>query len=80
MKAAEMKKLGEQHAINGLMLTPFDCQEIDNKIFEYSRAECANIAEHMDREIARMRIYKKLRGAFNKGFTYKYAELVSIDA
>ena len=77
MTKKEMKKLGELHAENGLTISPKECQEIDAMIFEYSRLACKHISDHIDRGIARARIYKKMRGAFNSGWNYKYAELTA---
>ncbi|PWU30696.1 hypothetical protein DK254_00120 [Pseudomonas sp. RW407] len=54
-----MFELGAKYQQAGLMLTPYDCQPVDQFIFAETRG--------LDRT-ERARIYNRLRGAFNRGW------------
>ena len=57
MTINELKIAGKEHFEAGKTLTPFECRDIDAKIFAAVRG-----TERPAKE------YAKLRGAFNKGF------------
>lgn len=73
---AEMKNLGVLHAKNGKRLTPYDCQEIDKKIFAIANTLC-DAYDHTERVRQQTKIYTQLRGAFNKGWQEEYYKTVS---
>lgn len=65
MTTKQLKDLGAEHFAAGKALTPFDCREIDAKLFAIAKS-----AERPGKE------YAKLRGAFNKGFMAAHAAAV----
>lgn len=59
-----MFELGMQYQQAGLMLTPHDCQPVDQFIFSEVRG--------LDRT-EQARIYNRLRGSFNRGWNAAHA-------
>ena len=76
MKSAAMKSLGADHRAASRELTPFACQEIDAKLFAIinSEAEKFGLSGH-DRSMFKLREYNRMRGAFNRGWCQKNAEM-----
>lgn len=65
--ADEMFQAGEAHARAGKRCTPFDCQEIDKRLF-------AAMNSH-ERPGA---WYATMRGAFNRGWQAEYARSIGL--
>lgn len=62
---AEMMEAGKQHAAAGGVLTPFDCRNVDAKIFAAMK--------HQERPA---KFYADMRGAFNKGWEQEFNRIV----
>jgi hypothetical protein len=69
MTSEKAKQAGIAHYRAGKMLTPYDCREFDEILFAQIRGE---------KDGAKM--YDKLRGEFNQGWTEEHAGQVSVDS
>lgn len=77
MTKIEMMKLGAEHAKAGKQMTPHDCREIDAEIIAEAKIRTSHLTDYLDRITEQSRVYKQLRGAFNKGWQKEYFVMVS---
>lgn len=68
MTTKQAKEAGRKHAEAGKSCTPFECRGIDANIFAIIKTMSP---------IEQAKTYKKLRGAFNRGWESRYFQIVS---
>lgn len=69
---AEMIKLGASHFNAGKKLIPFDCIEVDAKLFAECKRQSQGSASNFEAATIQAGVYRQLRSAFNAGWMAEY--------